>query len=49
MEKAALKFKLNYGAATTVDIGDKLGEKGPYSDQYGDAKDALTREVGSRW
>ncbi|WP_432119107.1 putative T7SS-secreted protein [Streptomyces sp. bgisy032] len=49
MEKAALKFKLNYGAATTVDVGDKLGEKGPYSDQYGDAKDVLTREVGSRW
>ncbi|WP_199896606.1 putative T7SS-secreted protein [Streptomyces niger] len=49
MDKAALKFKLNYGAATTVDVGDKLGEKGPYADQYGDAKDVLTREVGSRW
>jgi hypothetical protein len=49
MDKAALKFKLNYGAATTVDVGDKLGEKGPYGDQYGDAKDVLTREVGSRW
>jgi hypothetical protein len=49
MEKAALKFKLNYGAATTVDVGDKLGEKGPYANQYGDAKDVLTREVGSRW
>ncbi|MFJ8535726.1 putative T7SS-secreted protein [Streptomyces sp. NPDC093591] len=49
MEKAALKFKLNYGAATTVDVGDKLGEKGPYSEQYGNAKDVLTLEVGSRW
>ncbi|QWB23808.1 MULTISPECIES: putative T7SS-secreted protein [Streptomyces] len=49
MDKAALKFKLNYGAATTVDVGDKLGEKGPYADQYGDAKDVLKREVGSRW
>ncbi|MDN0197109.1 putative T7SS-secreted protein [Streptomyces sp. S.PNR 29] len=49
MEKAALKFKLNYGAATTVDVGDKLGEKGPYANQYGDVKDVLTREVGSRW
>lgn len=47
--KAALKFKLNYGAATAVDVGDKLGEKGPYGDQYGAAKDVLTREVGSRW
>ncbi|MGV9455692.1 putative T7SS-secreted protein [Streptomyces sp. NPDC003635] len=49
LEKAALKFKLNYGAATLVDVGDKFGEKGPYGDQYGDAKDVLTREVGSRW
>ncbi len=49
VEKASLKFKLNYGAATAVDVGDKLGEKGPYADQYGDAKDVLTREVGSRW
>lgn len=49
MDKAALKFKLNYGAATTVDVGDKLGEKGPYSEQYGNAKDVLTCEVGSRW
>lgn len=49
MDKAALKFKLNYGAATTVDLGDKLGEKGPYGDQYGDAKDVLKREVGSQW
>ncbi len=49
LDKAALKFKLNYGAATAVDVGDKLGEKGPYADQYGDAKDVLTREVGSRW
>jgi hypothetical protein len=49
LSKAALKFKLNYGAATAVDVGDKLGEKGPYGDQYGAAKDVLTREVGSRW
>ncbi|MGW9173817.1 putative T7SS-secreted protein [Streptomyces decoyicus] len=49
MDKAALKFKLNYAAATTVDVGDKLGEKGPYANQYGNAKDVLTREVGSRW
>ncbi|MEU5886407.1 putative T7SS-secreted protein [Streptomyces sp. NPDC047461] len=49
LRKAALKFKLNYGAATVVDVGDKLGEKGPYSDQYGPAKDVLTREAGSRW
>jgi hypothetical protein len=49
MEKAARKFRLNYGAATTVDVGDKLGEKGPFGEQYGDAKDVLTREVGSRW
>ncbi|MFI5857955.1 putative T7SS-secreted protein [Streptomyces parvulus] len=47
--KAALKFRLNYGAATLVDVGDKLGEKGPLGEQYGDAKDVLTREVGSRW
>ncbi|MFD4262913.1 hypothetical protein ACFWR9_36200 [Streptomyces sp. NPDC058534] len=47
--KAALKFRLNYGAATLVDVGDKLGEKGPFGEQYGDAKDVLTREVGSRW
>ncbi|MFK4544713.1 hypothetical protein RKD29_004309 [Streptomyces tendae] len=47
--KAALKFRLNYAAATMVDVGDKLGEKGPLGEQYGDAKDILTREVGSRW
>lgn len=47
--KAARKFKFNYAAATLVDVGDKLGEKGPYGEQYGDAKDVLTREVGSRW
>ncbi len=46
---AALKFRLNYAAATLVDVGDKLGEKGPFGEQYGDAKDVLTREVGSRW
>ncbi len=49
LDKAAVKFKLNYGAATFVDVGDKFGEKGPFGDQYGDAKDVLTREVGSRW
>ncbi|QKW06753.1 hypothetical protein HUT18_10480 [Streptomyces sp. NA04227] len=49
VSKAALKFKVNYGAATLVDVGDKLAEKGPYKDKYGDAKDVLTREVGSRW
>ncbi|MFE0413150.1 putative T7SS-secreted protein [Streptomyces tendae] len=47
--KAALKFRLNYAAATMVDVGDKLGEKGPLGEQYGDAKDVLTREVGSPW
>ncbi|MCW8377663.1 putative T7SS-secreted protein [Streptomyces justiciae] len=47
--KAARNFKLNYGAATAVDVGDKLGEKGPFADQYGAAKDVLTREVGSKW
>ncbi|WP_415942715.1 hypothetical protein [Streptomyces sp. 067-1] len=49
MKKAAMQFKLNYTAAALVDVGDKLGEKGPYSEQYGNAKDVLTREVGSRW
>ncbi|MDU0254379.1 hypothetical protein RVN83_14450 [Streptomyces sp. PU10] len=49
MKRAAMQFKLNYAAATLVDVGDKLGEKGPYQDQYGDAKDVLTREIGSRW
>ncbi|MGI5277659.1 putative T7SS-secreted protein [Streptomyces rochei] len=49
VSKAALKSRLNYGAATVVDVGDKLGEKGPFGEQYGDAKDVLTREVGSRW
>ncbi|MFI8530426.1 putative T7SS-secreted protein [Streptomyces aquilus] len=47
--KAALKYRVNYGAATVVDVGDKLGEKGPYAGPYGDAKDVLTREVGSQW
>jgi hypothetical protein len=47
--KAALKYRVNYGAATTVDVGDKLAEKGPYAGPYGDAKDVLTREVGSKW
>ncbi|MDT9698814.1 putative T7SS-secreted protein [Streptomyces sp. P17] len=49
VEKAARKFRSNYLAATSVDLGDKVGEKGPYANQYGDAKDVLTREVGSRW
>ncbi|NHI09144.1 hypothetical protein STPH2_4510 [Streptomyces sp. KO7888] len=49
MKKAAMQFKLNYAAATLADVGDKLGEKGPYGEQYGNAKDVLTREVGSRW
>ncbi|WP_405648025.1 putative T7SS-secreted protein [Streptomyces sp. NBC_00019] len=48
-EKAVRNFRSNYLAATAVDLGDKAGEKGPYADQYGDAKDVLTREVGSRW
>ncbi|MER7398440.1 putative T7SS-secreted protein [Streptomyces sp. NPDC000151] len=49
VDKAVTKFRWNYGAATGVDLGDKFGEKGPIADQYGDAKDVLTREVGSRW
>ncbi|MEU6176405.1 putative T7SS-secreted protein [Streptomyces coeruleorubidus] len=49
VEKAAGKFRSNYLAATSIDLGDKVGEKGPYANQYGDAKDVLTREVGSRW
>ncbi|WP_405697396.1 hypothetical protein OHA99_22095 [Streptomyces coelicoflavus] len=49
MKKAAMHFKLNYAAAALVDVGDKLGEKGPYREQYGNAKDVLTRQVGSRW
>ncbi|MGC0384333.1 putative T7SS-secreted protein [Streptomyces sp. SAI-129] len=46
--KAAKKFRINYLAATSVDLGDKAGEKFG-GDAYGDAKDVLTREVGSRW
>ncbi|MFL9657851.1 putative T7SS-secreted protein [Streptomyces sp. PB17] len=46
--KAARKFRVNYLAATSVDLGDKAGEKFG-GDAYGDAKDVLTREVGSRW
>ncbi|MEU9628657.1 putative T7SS-secreted protein [Streptomyces luteogriseus] len=48
MDKAVRNFRLNYGAATFVDLGDKAGEKF-VGDAYGDAKDILTREVGSRW
>ncbi|MDQ0715397.1 hypothetical protein QFZ55_004849 [Streptomyces luteogriseus] len=48
MDKAVRNFRLNYGAATFVDLGDKAGEKFG-GDAYGDAKDVLTREVGSRW
>ena len=47
-DKAVRNFRLNYGAATFVDLGDKAGEKFG-GDAYGDAKDVLTREVGSRW
>ncbi|MFB6555698.1 putative T7SS-secreted protein [Streptomyces sp. NPDC056405] len=46
--KAANSFRLNYLAATSVDLGDKAGEKF-VGEPYGDAKDVLTREVGSRW
>ncbi|MCX4558399.1 hypothetical protein OHA02_19635 [Streptomyces phaeochromogenes] len=48
MDKAVRNFRLNYLAATSVDLGDKAGEK-LGGDAYGDAKDVLTREVGSRW
>ncbi|GGW33349.1 putative T7SS-secreted protein [Streptomyces caelestis] len=48
MDKAARNFRLNYLAATFVDLGDKAGEQFG-GDAYGDAKDVLTREVGSRW
>ncbi|CAL9481488.1 hypothetical protein [Streptomyces sp. enrichment culture] len=48
MEKAARNFRMNYLAATGVDLGDKAGERFG-GDAYGDAKDVLTREVGSRW
>ncbi|MFD3836086.1 hypothetical protein ACFWWC_07460 [Streptomyces sp. NPDC058642] len=47
-EKAVRNFRLNYAAATMADVGDKLGEK-IVGNAYGDAKDVLTREVGSRW
>jgi hypothetical protein len=48
MEKAVRNFRANYLAATGVDLGDKAGEKFA-GDAYGDVKDVLTREVGSRW
>ncbi|WP_217170157.1 putative T7SS-secreted protein [Streptomyces sp. AC512_CC834] len=46
--KASRNFRMNYLAATSVDLGDKAGEKFG-GDAYGDAKDVLTLEVGSRW
>ncbi|WP_405731833.1 hypothetical protein OG885_16680 [Streptomyces sp. NBC_00028] len=46
--KAARNYRANYLAATSVDVGDKLGEEF-VGDPYGNAKDVLTREVGSRW
>ncbi|MGW0470406.1 putative T7SS-secreted protein [Streptomyces coeruleorubidus] len=48
MDKAARNFRANYLAATSVDLGDKAGEK-LGGEAYGDIKDVLTREVGSRW
>ncbi|MFI6852401.1 putative T7SS-secreted protein [Streptomyces sp. NPDC050416] len=48
MDKAARNFRANYLAATAVDLGDKAGEK-LGGEAYGDIKDVLTREVGSRW
>jgi hypothetical protein len=47
-DRAIRNFRLNYGAATVVDLGDKAGEK-LGGEAYGDLKDVLTREVGSRW
>ncbi len=47
-DKAVSKFKANYIAATAVDLGDKAGEK-LVGDPYGNVKDVLTLEVGSRW
>ncbi|WP_419995858.1 putative T7SS-secreted protein [Streptomyces boninensis] len=46
--KKVAKFRVNYGAATGVDALDKFGEK-MVGEPYGDVKDVLTREVGSRW
>jgi hypothetical protein len=48
LDKAARNFRANYLAATAVDLGDKAGEK-LGGEAYGDIKDVLTREVGSRW
>ncbi|MFJ3666104.1 hypothetical protein ACIPSE_06590 [Streptomyces sp. NPDC090106] len=48
-ERSVRNFRYNYLAATGVDLGDKAGENIPHAGQYCDAKDVLTREVGSRW
>ncbi|MFC8414109.1 hypothetical protein [Streptomyces coelicoflavus] len=48
MKKAVRSFRMNYLAATAVDLGDKAGEQFG-GDAYGNAKDVLTLEVGSRW
>ncbi|EHN72746.1 hypothetical protein SMCF_7845 [Streptomyces coelicoflavus ZG0656] len=48
MKKAVRNFRTNYLAATAVDLGDKAGENFG-GDAYGNAKDVLTLEVGSRW
>ncbi|MFG2027442.1 putative T7SS-secreted protein [Streptomyces sp. NPDC048825] len=46
--KGVNSFRANYFAATGVDLGDKA--MGIFvGDPYDDAKDVLTREVGSRW
>jgi hypothetical protein len=46
--KGVNRFRANYIAATGVDLGDKaMGIL--VGDPYDDAKDFLTREVGSRW
>nr|WP_159059484.1 hypothetical protein [Streptomyces antibioticus] len=46
--KAVNKFRANYIAATGVDLGDKsMGML--VGDPYDEAKDSLTREIGSRW
>ncbi|WP_345963172.1 hypothetical protein ABDE16_21320 [Streptomyces sp. BRB040] len=48
MKKAVRSFRMNYLAATAVDLGDKAGEQFG-GDAYGNAKDVLTLAVGSRW
>ncbi|WP_052745348.1 putative T7SS-secreted protein [Streptomyces sp. WM6386] len=48
LTKSVNRFRANYIAATGVDLGDKaMGIL--VGDPYDDAKDVLTREVGSRW